>query len=275
MGLLSRSEGRWDGVMSLPLPRRRSVRFGSAESEVYDVWDAADETGQRGGVAIVLIHGGLWQVAYDRAHLRPLGAALARNGWPVASVEYARVGMPGGGWPGTGDSVLAALAAVAADPSMPDRLVAVGHSAGGQLAVWAASNGRCPAVRGVVSLAGVLDLRLADTDDLGAGAVRSLLGGGPEQVPQWWTDADPVAGRLGSPTVLLHGAQDDLVPAEVSASYLRSRGADDAACRLEVVSGCDHFALIDPGHPAYRGVVAAIEEVAALATEDLRAGNPT
>ena len=261
--------------MSPFVPPRRSVRFGSAETEVYDAWDATGQTRERSGVTVVLIHGGLWQAAYDRSHLRPLGAALAREGWPVASIEYARVGMPSGGWPGTGNSVLAALAAVAADPMLPDRLVAVGHSAGGHLAVWAASNGRCPAVRGVVSLAGVLDLRLADTDDLGSGSVRALLGGGPTEVPEHWSDADPVRGRLDVPAVLLHGADDDLVPPEVSLSYLRSPGVPQAQCRLEVVPGCDHFATIDPGHAAYRRVVAAIDEVVASASGQASAGTPT
>ncbi len=241
------------------------MRFGSAETEVYDAWDAAGGTVERPEVTVVLVHGGLWRAAYDRGHLRPLGAALAREGWAVASIEYARVGMPSGGWPGTGQSVLAAFTAVAGDATLPDRLVAVGHSAGGHLAVWAASNQRCSSVRGVVSLAGVVDLRLADTDDLGSGSVRALLGGGPAEVPEHWSDADPVQARLDVPAVLLHGADDDLVPPQVSESYLRSRRAADAACRVEVLPSCDHFALIDPGHAAYPRVIVAIEEVAASA----------
>ena len=242
-----------------PPARRRTGRFGEKEWEVYDAWTPVT---LRGDVTVVLVHGGLWQAAYDRAHLRPLGAALAPDGWPVASVEYTRVGMPRGGWPGTAESVLAAIDAVAADPELPDRLVAVGHSAGGHLAVWAASNGRCPALTGVVSLAGVLDLRLADTDDLGSGAVRALLGGEPTECPQAWVEADPMAARLHVPAVLLHGRSDDLVPSEVSASYLRSRGPLDAPCRLELVPACDHFGIIDPRHAAYERVLAAIGEVA-------------
>jgi acetyl esterase/lipase len=246
-----------------PLPRRTG-RFGVQEWEVYDAWSTVES---RADVTVVLVHGGLWQVTYDRAHLRPLGMALARDGWPVASVEYARVGMPGGGWPGTGQSVLAAIEAVAADPELPSRLVAVGHSAGGQLAVWAASDGRCPALAGVVSLAGVLDLRLADSYDLGSGAVRALMGSAPTQCPQAWADADPRGARLDVPAVLLHGAADTLVPSGVSASYLRSRGAGDATCRLEIVPDCDHFGIIGPGHAAYHRVLAAIDELAAGASD--------
>lgn len=239
----------------------RSVRFGPGAEDAYDAW--LPESG-RADATVVLVHGGLWLAAYDRAHLRPLGGALARDGWPVASVEYARVGMPRGGWPGTGTSVLAALDAVAQDPVLPGRLVLVGHSAGGQLAVWAASNGRALGsvdLVGVISLAGVLDLRSADADDLGFGAVRGLLGGAPEQHPEQWADADPVRGRLDVPAVLLHGVDDDLVPAAISRSYLDSRGPRDASCRLEVIYGCEHFGLIDPMHAAYQRLLAALVEL--------------
>lgn len=242
--------------------QRRTCRFGPQEWEVYDAWTP---DAPRAEVTVVLVHGGLWQTSFDRAHLRPLGLALARDGWSVASVEYTRVGMPRGGWPGTGTSVVAAIEAVATDPELPDRLVAVGHSAGGQLAVWAASDGRCPALTGVVSLAGVLDLRLADTDEVGSEAVRALLGGAPEQSPQAWADADPTLGRLDVPAVLLHGAADTLVPPSVSASYLRSRGPSDASCRLEILAACDHFGIIGPGHTAYGRVTAAINEVSTAA----------
>ena len=95
-----------------PPARRRTGRFGEQEWEVYDAWTPVTS---RGDVTVVLVHGGLWQAAYDRAHLRPLGAALARNGWPVAPVEYTRIGMPCGGRPGTAEIVLATSVARPAD----------------------------------------------------------------------------------------------------------------------------------------------------------------
>ncbi|MBK8468930.1 MAG: alpha/beta hydrolase [Actinomycetales bacterium] len=241
----------------------RAVRFGDAESAVYDVWEPV---GQWAGATVALVHGGIWQAAYDRHQLRPLAAALAGEGWHVANVEYARVGMPLGGWPGTGTTLAAALAAVRDDPELPGPLVVVGHSAGAHVAVWAASESRVPDLAGVVSLAGLLDLRGNDAGLLGA-AVRSLLGGGPGDVPGSWDDADPIGQRSDAPIILLHGVDDDLVPPDVAWAYADSRRPTDARCRVELVPQCGHFGLIDPAHAAYVRVVAAVRE--------LLAGRPT
>lgn len=86
---------------------------------------------------VVLIHGGFWRSAYDLTLGAPLAIDLAGRGFTAWNLEYRRVGN-GGGWPGT-------LADVAAGIDLLDTLdvdtshvVAIGHSAGGQLAVWAA-----------------------------------------------------------------------------------------------------------------------------------------
>ncbi|CCH77856.1 hypothetical protein BN12_230033 [Nostocoides japonicum T1-X7] len=256
-------------------------------------------------VTVALVHGGFWKAAYDRTHLRSLAGALARDGFHVASVEYPRVGMPGGGWPGTGDAVADALTAIVADPSLPSPVVAVGHSAGGHLVAWCASSpttatagitgtagtagitgvrARVDGLAGVVPLAGVLDLVLADRQSLGDQAVRALVGlprrhestprdeagahgheskGDPAADPADGipVDADPARQRLVVPSVLVHGADDMNVPLSVSEAYLASRTSDDAACRLVAVGEADHFALIDPLTPAYTVVVEAIESL--------------
>ena len=169
----------------VPVPERvgpvpdDTRRYAEGDTGVYETWRPR---GSERGVTVALVHGGFWKAAYDRTHLRPLAAALADDGFAVASVEYPRVGMPGGGWPGTCDAVADALRAVVADPALPDRVVAVGHSAGGHLVTWCASSpdgGPRPRVAGlvgVVPLAGVVDLRLADDLALGDHAVRGLLG---------------------------------------------------------------------------------------------------
>ena len=112
---------------------------------------------------MVVIHGGFWKAAYDLSLGRPLAASLAEHGWAAWNIEYRRVGN-GGGDPATFDDVAAAIDALR-DQDLPlDRVLAVGHSAGGHLATWAASRGRFPRwparveLTGVVSQAGVLDL---------------------------------------------------------------------------------------------------------------------
>src|SRR5262245_24986907 len=49
---------------------------------------------------VVVIHGGCWQSEYDLGHVGGMSDALARNGWAVWTIEYRRIGDPGGGWPG-------------------------------------------------------------------------------------------------------------------------------------------------------------------------------
>lgn len=96
-------------------PADRTEITGPHQSDVYDVWEPAPHRAR--GVSVALIHGGFWRERYDRHHLAPLARALADDGFHVANLEYARAGMPGGGWPGTGASVLAQLTAVHADPA--------------------------------------------------------------------------------------------------------------------------------------------------------------
>ncbi|NNM01628.1 MAG: alpha/beta hydrolase, partial [Gammaproteobacteria bacterium] len=57
--------------------------------------------------AIVLIHGGCWLAKYDLSYIRKLAAAFTAAGIATWTVEYRRVGDPGGGWPGTYEDIAA------------------------------------------------------------------------------------------------------------------------------------------------------------------------
>lgn len=244
------------------MPPSRIIRFGPLDTDLYEVWEPSP--GTAAGITVPLVHGGLWLADYDRGYLRPLANALAREGLHVALIEYARVGMPGGGWPGTGESVLAAMAAASADADLPDIHVSVGHSSGGHLVGWAASEDRAPWLRGAVTMAAVLDLHSADAaDPVASAAIRQLLGGGPNEAVGAWADADPMRQRLTVPTVVMHGRQDPDVPVQLAMLYVRSRTAQEPACRLEIVDDCDHFGLVNPGHPAFETLVSAIRQLAA------------
>src|SRR5699024_6112640 len=105
----------------------------------------------------VIIHGGYWRARVDAALGRPLASDLAGRGWATWNLEYRRVG-DGGGWPATFVDVLAGIDAVAG-PAGAYRIdvsatVLIGHSAGGQLAVWAAGRRLRVPLAGVVSQAG-------------------------------------------------------------------------------------------------------------------------
>jgi acetyl esterase/lipase len=239
-------------------PPDRTEVTGPLQTDVYDVWEPA--AGRARGITVALVHGGFWREQYDRRHTSPLAEALARDGFHAANLEYSRIGMPGGGWPGTGTSVLARLEAVHADTHLPDRVVVVGHSAGGHLALWLASDSHAPWLTGVLALAPAADLRDVDRLHLSDDAARALLGGTPEEVPGAWAEADPARQRLTVPAVIVTGERDDVVPASVVDSYVASR-APGEPLRTAVARGADHMDVVDPTTDAYLLVLAEIEEL--------------
>lgn len=259
-------------VLSRPAPPPDlTLRYGEHPEHVADV--RLPRSGMPGApVALVLfVHGGFWRQAYDRSHTGPLAAALAGLGFVVITPEYRRTGGDGG-WPATVDDVAAAvnrlpslvrdrLGAGAVPTST--KLVLAGHSAGGQLALWAAASGAAaePAA-GVVALAPVADLRAAYDLDLDAGAVRELLGGGPDQVPLRYAAVNPM-DRLpvGAHVEIVHGLRDLQVPVELSrrfAAAARSAGDDVSVQHPD----SDHFAVIDPDSRVWPVVVTAFQRAA-------------
>ena len=225
------------------------LRYGDAPEQVAELHRGS------GRGLVLFVHGGFWRSRWDRRHARPLAAALADAGWSVLLLEYRRVGDPGGGWPGTFDDVLAAIAAL--PPLLPaeerPRTVLVGHSAGGHLALWSQAAHPSPHVDAVVSLAGVADLRAASTEQLGDGAVGELLG--PDGSLD---DLDPAQLPAPTmPTVLLHGDLDDEVPVEHSRRYV----AAHPSARLVELPGADHYAPIDPRTPAFTTLLAVLASV--------------
>lgn len=242
-----------------PVPRPDHVaRYGPHPEQIVDLRQPPD--GGPASTLVVLVHGGFWRVAYDRAHTAPLADALARAGFAVAVPEYRRVGSPGGGWPGTFDDISILTESLhmitAARGIRIKRTVLVGHSAGGHLALWAAARHRLPVGStwrtewrpdAVVSLAGCSSLALSDIWDLGLGATATLLGGNVDAVPERYALADPGALLpLGVPVTLLHGSDDPIVPAAMSREYaaLAERMGDPV--RLVELPDMEHFGLIDP-----------------------------
>ncbi len=202
---------------------------------------------------VVIIHGGYWSASYGAELGRPLAADLARRGFAAVNVEYRRMG-DGGGWPQTGADVAAALDALRTHATglNLNHVVALGHSAGGQLAGWlAARRGGAVDLTGAVLQAGVLDLVRGSQEGLGAGAVDAYLGGGPEEKPEAYAQASPIAlVPMGVPTVCVHGTADTLVPISQSQSFVdAARRAGDTS-ELQTFDG-DHFGPITVGTPAW------------------------
>jgi acetyl esterase/lipase len=212
---------------------------------------------------VVVVHGGYWRARFDRSLMTGLCADLAENGLAAWNLEYRRVG-GSGGWPETFEDVAAGVDALA-DADAPldlGRVAAVGHSAGGHLAAWAAARPTLPRgapgaeprlrIGAVVSQAGVLDLRLAARLSPSDEPTRALLGD-PETNADVYALASPRERLpLGVPLLLLHGDRDDMVSLRITESYAAAaRGAGDR-CELVVLPGTGHFEHIDAGSTPWR-----------------------
>ena len=231
----------------------------------------------------VVVHGGCWLAEYDLGHVSSLAAALAEAGVATWSIEYRRVGDDGGGWPGTFlDAAAAAdhLRTLAREFRLDlGRLVAVGHSAGGHLALWLAARHRLPPedslhgedplpLAGVVALAGIPDLA-AYASPTGCGAaVPELLGGLPEEVPERLRRASPIElVPLGVPQTLVIGELDEIVPPEQAKGYAAVALRDGDRVEVREVAGVGHFELIAPESGAWPTVRDAVLAVVAGGSE--------
>jgi acetyl esterase/lipase len=249
--VLSRSSAKPDATISYGLDAEQiaDVRYGRAA-------DAANPLLGRHAAnpLLIIIHGGFWRPAYDRAHTGPMADALAKAGFTVASIEYRRLpGQP----QATLDDVALALKALPGKIDRHDgRVILIGHSAGGHLVLWLAAAHDRPELAGVVALAPAADLRLSDRLNLGSGAVRAFLGGDPETHQA----ADPA--RLATPRApitIVHGEQDDTVPLEVARAYVTKH----PTTRLVALPGTGHFAVIDPLSAAWARVVEEVRSFSA------------
>ncbi|MGW1844281.1 alpha/beta hydrolase [Streptomyces sp. NPDC001966] len=269
-----------------PVAPDASAAYGSHPDQLIDFYAPRD--GRTGAPVVVVLHGGSWRAPYDRQHVSPFADFLARRGFAVANVEYRRGGeIPqqrgsgpvAGRWPETFDDVAAAMDALPAllarelPAADARRIVVTGHSAGGQLALWAAarhvlpegSPWRLPAppqLRGVVALAPIADFTTAVELDVCSGAVGQLLGG-EEDFAERATHADPaVLLPTGIATTVVQGTTDVDVPQPVAEAFVDAAAKAGETVGLTLLPDVGHFPLIDPAADAC-AVVA--EELAQLA----------
>ena len=232
-------------------------------------------------VAIV-IHGGCWMAQYGLSYMGHLSAALAEAGVATWSVEYRRIGDQGGGWPGTFEDVSRAadhLRTLAKTyPLDLNRVVAAGHSAGGHLALWLAARKNLPKdspvyssdplpLRGVISLAGITDLRRTGTAC--DGNVAQLMGGSATDKAAIYNQASPIELLpLGIPYAIVQGDSDTIIPLAMAKDYADAakKKGDDA--KLVVIEKADHFVVVDPKSFAWESVR---NEVLALLKADVPA----
>jgi acetyl esterase/lipase len=239
---------------------------------------------------VILIHGGYWRARYGLDLMNGLAEDLSKRGYAAWNIEYRRVGDSGGGWPGTLLDVALAtdyLRELALSYSLDlQKVVPIGHSAGGHLALWLAARPRIPLfahnspltgsqlpgdnkemavhllLAGAISLAGVVDLEMAWRLNLSNGAVVELLGGSFTDMPERYTAASPAAMLpLGVPQVLIHGTNDDSVPLQISRGYANTAKDVNDPVTCIVLDGVDHFDVIDPHSKAWAITIKELQKL--------------
>ena len=238
---------------------RQVHSYGSDPSQVAELFVP---TGAGTHPVCVVVHGGYWRAQYDRSLMTGVCDDLAAHGVAAWNVEYRRVGN-GGGWPETFRDVAAGIDALAELDAPIDlsAVLAVGHSAGGQLALWAGARSTLPdgvpgaaprvAIMAAVSQAGVLDLTLAAGLMPSSTPTRALLGDPTSNYDRYVLASPRERLPLGIPQLVLHGDQDDTVSMRIATSYATAaRNAGDA-CELRVLTHTGHFEHIDTGAEAW------------------------
>ena len=259
-------------ILALPPPTADArIQYGDGQYQFADLrLPDADEPYP----LVITIHGGYWRSRYDLAYLGHACAALRRGGVATWNIEYRRIGHSGGGWPGTfGDVALAAdyvRELVNEYPIDRTRVVAMGHSAGGHLACWLATRHNLPpenelyreyplTLRGVVALAGVLDLRRAWDLRLSSNATQELLRETPDEDPARYAAASPIEllpARISQ--TLIHGDDDENVPIELSRRYAEAALAHGDTVSLIEMPKTGHFEIVDPRERQWRAVEDAV-----------------
>ncbi|MGE0132274.1 MAG: alpha/beta hydrolase family protein [Blastocatellales bacterium] len=232
------------------------------------------ETARKPYPVAIVIHGGCWMSQYSLGYMGHLSAALADAGVATWNIEYRRIGNQGGAWPGTFEDVARAadqLRALAkAYPLDLNRVVAIGHSAGGHLALWLAARRRLPKdsrvyspdplpLRGVVSLAGITDLRRKGTacdESVPRLIGRPAKGEGKAAIYKQTSPIELLPLRI--PLAIVQGDSDNMIPLAMATEYAEAarKKGDDAS--LIVIEKAGHFDIVDPKSFAWPVVQEAV-----------------
>jgi len=230
---------------------------------------------------VVLVHGGCFKAAYATAgYFGQVGDALKAKGIATWNIEYRRLGQPGSGWPGTYLDVgrgVDHLRAIATQYHLDlGRVVVVGHSAGGHLAMWAAARSRVPKasalhtsnplpVRGVVDLAGPVDMTAHIREYEGLcrdSVITTLLGGTPSTVPERYAQVSPMSLLpLGVPQVIALGTYEDYVPRELVDAYVKAATQAGDSARVVFFPGAGHFEIASASQWTWPRIETAIRSL--------------
>jgi acetyl esterase/lipase len=260
-----------DDILTLPPPRAdKRLTYGSDPNQFLELRLPSSKEKNKSPYPLVInIHGGFWRAKYNLDHAGHLCAALTARGLATANLEYRRVGNEGGAWPGTFSDIRAAYHLLVQNAQAHNldsrRIVVMGHSAGGQLALCLAAHES--SIHRVISLAGVVDLQRAYQLHLSNDAVVEFLRGTPSEVPDHYREANPMELSISQARQwLIHGSADDTVPPAFSRDYVaakqRRRGKEEEDAHLLEIPGAGHIDLIDPRSQPWKQIEETVVQFA-------------
>jgi acetyl esterase/lipase len=252
-----------DILTTPPPPADARIAYGADPNQFLDLRLPSSTSKEKRGPFPVLIniHGGFWRAKYNLDHAGHLCAALAAKGVATANLEYRRVGNDGGAWPGTFGDIRSAYSFLGQNSYKhnldPQKIIVMGHSAGGQLALCLAAHET--GVTRVISLAGVVNLQRAYQLHLSNDAVVEFMHGTPSEVPDHYHEADPMQLSIPQARVwLVHGSVDDTVPVDFSRDYVAAKqkrsGKEKEDVHLIEIAGASHLDVIDPHSAAWKQI---------------------
>lgn len=261
-------------AFALPQPEPGEVISYGSEPRQFGELRLPDGEGPFG--VAVIVHGGCWLAAYDQSYMGTLAEAVTDLGWATWTIAYRRVGEPGGGWPNTFLDVAAAVdflpELARRYPLDVDRVVAIGHSAGGQLALWLAARPQLAEssplfspdphpIDGVVALAAAADLEYLSEQQTCGDAATLLMEGTPIEWPRRYAEGSTMRlVPLGVPQILVNGELDETWSVPAERYYIAAAAAGDMIDK-RVVPGAGHFELVHPQAAQWPLVRAAMLEL--------------
>jgi len=249
-----------------------TISYGEDSMQKVDLWLPPATPGRHRRVPTVLmVHGGCWTTSIaDRSLMNWIANDLRAAGYAVWNIDYRGVDRTGGGYPGTFRDAAQAADALIAHAARYDldtkHVVAVGHSAGGHLALWLAGRTRLAKasplhtarplrIAHVVSLGGLPDLEAtAASPDNGCGVevVGKLVGAPSATRPDVYADTSvPRLLPLRAPQDLVNGAEDKIIPLRLGTDYVRRAKAAGDRVTLHVVPATGHVELVAPESAAW------------------------
>ena len=262
---------QWPDLLDQPRPTAdQTLRYGDDPLQVVDLWLPA---GEGPHPVVVMIHGGCWQTEIaTRDIMNYIAQDLRREGIAVWNIEYRGVDR-GGGYPNTYLDVGAAadlLAARAKSLNLDlSTTIAIGHSAGGHLALWLAARpalaegeplrGTNPLrIDAAISQAGIADLRAAMAREghaCGTDAPKAMAGGA------FALTSPPEMPFSRAKQIQFHTDKDRIAPPEYAQAYAANMARRGVTVENHVHGPEGHVELIAPASRSWAAQKARIKQL--------------